>query len=117
MAPLNAWFALYCPLWLMCDAADCASPEAVNHELLLLAAHPDAEQRADLPQRRQQADGVLHGDGVDGVGLGQRPHLTPDAVVLPVEEHEHRPHQLWVLDHRLLRPADHGLRDQLLKSA
>ncbi len=102
---------------MLCKEIFSDSPEPVDHQLLLLAAHSDAEQRADLTQRRQQADGVLHRDAVDGVGLGQRAHLAADAVVLPVEQHEHGPHQLGILDDRLLSPAHHRLRDQLLQGA
>lgn len=90
-------------------------PESINHELLLLFAHPNGQQRPDLPQGGQEVDGVLHGGGADGVGLPHGPQQLPDAVVLPPQQAEHLADQLWVLDVTLLSPADHGLGDQLFE--
>ncbi|KAL0608614.1 Zinc finger protein 714 [Plecturocebus cupreus] len=44
------------------------------------------------------------------------PNKTPNAIILPMEQHKHGPHQLGVFNDRLLSPPDHGLRDQLLQS-
>lgn len=90
-------------------------PEAVDHQLLLFFPHAHAEQRADLTQRRQQVYGVVDGGGADGVGLPHGSEQLADAVVLSSQQTEHQPHQLRVLDVRLLSPAHHRLRDQLLQ--
>lgn len=92
-----------------------ALPESVDHELLLLFAHTNGQQRPDLPQGGQQVDGVLDRGGADGVGLPHGPQQLPDAVVLPPQQAEHLADQLGVLDLTLLSPADHRLRDQLLQ--
>ncbi len=92
-----------------------SSPETVDHQLLLLLPHADAEQRADLAQRRQQVDGVVDGGGADGVGLPHGSEQLSDAVVLSSQQTEHQPNQLWILDVCLLSPAHHRLRDQLLQ--
>lgn len=91
------------------------SPQAVDHELLLLFAHAHGEQGPDLTEGGQQVDGVLHRGGADGVGLPHGPQQLPDAVVLPPQQTEHHPDQLRVLDAALLSPAGHGLGDQLLQ--
>ncbi len=98
-----------------CVVLSSSSPEAVDHQLLLLLPHADAEQRADLAQRRQQVDGVLDGDGADGVGLPHGSEQLSDAVVLSSQQTEHQTNQLWILDVCLLSPAHHRLRDQLLQ--
>lgn len=84
-------------------------PEAINHQLLLLFAHADGQQRSDLSQGGQEVDGVLDGGGADGVGLPHGPQQLPDAVVLPPQQAEHLADQLRVLDVTLLSPADHRL--------
>lgn len=84
-------------------------PQPVDHEQLLLLAHPDTEQAADLAQRSHQVDGVTHGGLADGVGLPQGLQQLPDAVVLSLKEAEHHSDQLRILDLVLLGPADHGL--------
>lgn len=84
-------------------------PQPVDHEQLLLLAHPDTEQAADLAQRSQQVDGVTHRGLADGVGLPQGLQQLPDAVVLSLKEAEHHSDQLRILDLVLLGPADHGL--------
>lgn len=90
-------------------------PESVNHQLLLLFAHADGQQGADLSQGGQEVDGVQDGGGADGVGLPHGPQQLPDAVVLPPQQAEHLAHQLRVLDVTLLSPADHRLGDQLFE--
>lgn len=92
-------------------------PNALNHEPLLLWAHLDDEQRADLTQTLQQVHGVVDGDGVDGVRLGEDAHEFAEPVVLPVEEAEHHAHQLGVLDEGLLGPVDHCVGNKLLQRA
>lgn len=84
-------------------------PESINHELLLLFAHSNGQQRPDLSQGGQEVDGVLNGGGADGVGLPHGPQQLPDAVILPPQQAEHLTDQLWVLDMTLLSPADHRL--------
>lgn len=84
-------------------------PESINHELLLLFAHTNGQQRPDLSQGGQEVDGVLNRGGTDGVGLPHSPQQLPDAVVLPPQQAEHLADQLWVLDVTLLSPADHRL--------
>lgn len=90
-------------------------PDALNHEPLFFWAHLDDEQRADLAQTLQQIHGVVDGDGIDGVCLGEDAHEFAQPVVLPVEEAEHHPHQLGVLDEGLLGPVDHGVGNKLLQ--
>lgn len=90
-------------------------PQSVDHELLLLFAHPDRQQGPDLTQGGQQVDGVLDRGGADGVGLPHGPQQLPDAVVLPPQEAEHLADQLRVLDVTLLSPAHHGLGDEFLQ--
>ena len=92
-------------------------PDALDHEGLLLGAHLDDEQRADLAEALEQRGGVGHGAGADGVGPGQRAAQLAQRVVLPVQQAEHGAHQLRALDEGLLRPVHHGLRDQLLQGA
>lgn len=92
-------------------------PDALDHQPLLLGPHLHDQQGADLAQALQQVHGVLHGHGVDGVGLGQGPDQLAQPVVLPVQQAEHEPHQLRVLDERLLGPVDHGVGDELLQGA
>lgn len=92
-------------------------PDALNHEPLLFRAHLDDQQRADLAQTLQQIHGVINGDGVDGVGFGEDSHEFTQPVILPVEEAEHHPHQLGVLDEGLLGPMDHRVGDKLLQRA
>lgn len=36
-------------------------------------------------------------------------YLSSDTIILPVQQDEHGSDQLWILDHRLLSPADHGV--------
>ena len=48
---------------------------------------------------------------------GTHTHLPSNAIILPVKQDEHGSDQLGVLDDRLLSPADHGVRDQLLEGA
>lgn len=90
-------------------------PNALNHEPLLFWTHLDDQQRADLPQTLQQVHGVVDRDGVDGVRLGEDAHEFAQPVVLPVEETEHHPHQLGILDEGLLGPVDHRVGNKLLQ--
>lgn len=91
------------------------SPQPIDHEFLLLFAHPHRQQRPYLPQRCQQVDGVLHRGGADGVGFFHGAEQLPDSIILSPQQAEHHPDQLWVLDVRLLSPAGYGLGDQLLQ--
>lgn len=92
-------------------------PNALNHEPLLFWTHLDNKQRADLAQALQQIHGVNDRDCVDGICLGEDTHEFTQPVVLPVEEAEHHPHKLRILDKRLLGPVDHGMGNKLLQCA
>lgn len=91
-----------------------ASPDALDHEVLLLGAHLHDEQRADLAEALEQAHGVLHGGGRDGVRPGQGTQQLPEPVILPVQEAEHGPYQLGALHKVFLGPAHHCVGHQFL---
>lgn len=86
------------------------SPEALDHERLLLAAHADAEQGAEASEGALESTGVLHGAWADAVGLEQRRgHLGAQALVLAPQQAEDGLHQGRILHRRLLSPAQHGV--------
>lgn len=90
-------------------------PKSINHEFLLLLAHAHRQQGPDLTQGCQQVNCILNRGSADGVGFLHGPKQLPDAIVLPPQQAEHHPDQLWVLDVSLLSPAGYGLGDQLLE--
>lgn len=92
-------------------------PNALNHESLLLWAHLDNQQGTDLAQTLEKVHGVLNRYGIDGIGFGQCSNQLAQAVILPVEQAEHQPHQLGVLNEWFLCPVDHGVGDQFLEGA
>lgn len=73
-------------------------PNALNHESLLLWAHLNNEQRANLSQALQQIHGVDYRDCIDGVRLGEGTYELPQPIVLSVKEAEHHTHKLRILD-------------------
>ena len=55
---------------------------------------------------------VIPGSGLSSL-LEEHPlaqtYLSSDTIILPVQQDKHGSDQLWILDHRLLSPADHGV--------
>lgn len=92
-----------------------ASPNALDHEVLLLGTHLHNEQRADLAEALEQAHGIHHGGWRDGVCPGQGAQQLPEPIVLTVQEAEHGPDQLGALHKVLLGPTHHCVRHQLLQ--